>query len=32
MVLAAFMFTGILSTLLIPETNQISLEKLANED
>ncbi|KAF5341552.1 hypothetical protein D9758_012570 [Tetrapyrgos nigripes] len=31
-ILAAFMFTGILSTLLIPETKGRSLEELSNEN
>ena len=31
-ILAAFMFTGVLSTILIPETKLRSLEELSNED
>ncbi|KAF7312350.1 Inorganic phosphate transporter [Mycena indigotica] len=31
-IFAAFMLTGIFSTLLVPETKQLSLEELSNED
>jgi len=31
-IFALFMLTGVLSTLLIPETKQKTLEELSNED